>query len=121
MIKKVMLGVTALVLVTVLLKRSEPGPGRQDCADAINTIKTQMRVPADIEIKIREKKESPIVDFYAIKLMLSAPDRDIPVVVYVDKEGERVIIGTSSSRVECDQKEAGQPKAEEDRYGPDGP
>ncbi len=111
MIKKVMLGAATLLMVTLLL--SDPGLSQEDkiVQTAISTIKTQMRVPADIEIKFVEKKESPIPDFYAVKLMLSAPDRDIPVVVYVDKEGERVIIGNLIVKGEnVTQKEAGQPK-----------
>ena len=111
MIKKVVLGAAVVVLVTLVL--SDPSLAQEDriVQTAINTIKTQMRVPADIEIKFVEKKESPIADFYAIKLMLSAPDRDIPVVVYVDKEGERVIIGNLIVKGEnVTQKEAGPPK-----------
>jgi protein-disulfide isomerase len=111
MLKKVILGVIALVGVTLLL--SDPSLTQEDkiVQTAINTIKTQMRIPGDIEIKFVEKKESPLPDFYAIKLILSAPDRDIPVVVYVDKEAEKVIVGNIIVKGEnVTQKEAGQPK-----------
>ena len=111
MLKKVMLGVGTLLMVMLLV--SDPGMSQEDktVQTAVSTVKTQMRVPADIEIKFVEKKESPIADFFAVKLMLSAPDRDIPVVVYVDKEGERVIIGNLIVKGEnVTQKEAGQPK-----------
>jgi protein-disulfide isomerase len=111
MVKRVMLSAATLLMVILLL--SGPGLSQEDkiVQGAINTVKTQMRVPADIEIKFVEKKESPIPDFYAVKLMLSAPDRDIPVVVYVDREGERVIIGNLIIKGEnVTQKEAGQPK-----------
>jgi protein-disulfide isomerase len=111
MLKKVMLGTTMLLMITLLV--SGPGLSQEDkiVQTAINTVKAQMRVPGDIEIKFVEKKDSPIPDFYSIKLMLSAPDRDIPVVVYVDKEGERVIVGNVIVKGEnVTQKEAGQPK-----------
>ena len=111
MLKKVMLCAATLLMVMLLV--SDPGMSQEDktVQTAVSTVKTQMRVPADIEIKFVEKKESPIADFYAVKLMLSAPDRDIPVVVYVDKEGERVIIGNLIVKGEnVTQKEAGQPK-----------
>ena len=85
MLKKVMLGFGTLLMVMLLV--SDPGMSQEDktVQTAVSTVKTQMRVPADIEIKFVEKKESPIADFYAVKLMLSAPDRDIPVMVYVDR------------------------------------
>jgi protein-disulfide isomerase len=111
MLNKGMLGTTMLLIITLLV--SSPGLSQEDriVQTAINTIKTQMRVPADIEIKFAEKKESPIADFYAVKLILSAPDRDIPVVVYVDRDGERVIIGNLIVKGEnVTQKEAGQPR-----------
>jgi protein-disulfide isomerase len=111
MLKKVILGVLAFVLVTLFL--SDPSMTQEDkiVQTAINTMKTQMRIPGDIEIKFVEKKESPIPDFYAIKLILSTPDRDIPVVIYVDKEGEKVIVGNLIVKGEnVTQKEAGQPR-----------
>jgi hypothetical protein len=52
-----------------------------------------MRVPKGIDIKFVGKKERPIPDFSSVKLLLLAPDREIPVVVYVDKTGEKVILG----------------------------
>ncbi len=81
----------------------------------IETIKTQMRVPRDIEIKFLEKRESAIPDFFAVRLLLSAPDRDIPLVVYVDKTAEKVIIGNLFVKgTNVTRKEAGEPKLRED-------
>ena len=79
---------------------------------AIETVKSQMRVPNDVEIQVVEKKESPLPGFYAIKLLLQAPDREIPVIVYVDKEGDKVIIGNLIIKGEnVTRKETGPPKA----------
>lgn len=64
---------------------------------AMETFKTQMRIPAGIEVKFLEKKESELPGFFAVKLLIvghpSAPDQEVPVVVYVDESAERVIIG----------------------------
>ncbi|HSB03922.1 MAG TPA: thioredoxin domain-containing protein, partial [Thermodesulfobacteriota bacterium] len=57
------------------------------------------------------KKEGPIPNFYSVKLILSTIDKDIPVVVYVDKSGEKVFIGTLFIKGEnTTMKEAGPPK-----------
>jgi len=78
---------------------------------AIETVKTQMRLPKDIEIKFLEKRESAIPDFFAVRILLSAPDRDIPLVVYVDKTGEKVILGNLFVKgTNVTRKEAGEPK-----------
>lgn len=79
---------------------------------AIEAAKSQMRVPNDVEIQVVEKKESPLPDFYAVKLLLLAPDREIPVIIYVDKEGEKVIVGNLIIKGEnVTRKETGTPKA----------
>jgi protein-disulfide isomerase len=73
-----------------------------------------MRLPKDIEIKFLEKRESAIPDFFAVRLLLSAPDRDIPLVVYVDKTAEKVIIGNLFVKgTNVTRKEAGEPKLRE--------
>jgi len=78
---------------------------------AIATVKSQMRLPRDVDIKFIEKRESALPDFYAVKLLLSTPDRDIPMVIYVDKSLEKVIIGNLFIKGEnVTRKEAGEPK-----------
>ena len=78
---------------------------------AVEAIKTQMRMAKGIDVKFVEKKESPIPDFYLVKLLVSYPDRDMPVVIYVDKTGEKVIIGNLFVKGEnITRKEMGQPK-----------
>ena len=61
---------------------------------AIEIFRSQVRLPQGTEIRLLERKESPISDFYSVKLLLSMPDKDVPVVIYVDKAGERVILGS---------------------------
>jgi len=79
---------------------------------AIRTVMNQMRIPKNIEIKFIEKKPSPIPDFYSVKLIIFAPDREIPFVLYVDKNGEKIILGNLIVNEEnVTRKDAGEPKA----------
>jgi protein-disulfide isomerase len=68
-------------------------------------------VPKDVEIKYLEKKESQIPGFLAVKLLVLTPDREVPIVVYVDPTGEKVIAGNLFIKGEnVTRKEAGEPK-----------
>jgi len=79
---------------------------------AIEAIKAQMRMAKGIDVKFVEKKESLIPDFYLVKLLVSYPDRDVPVVIYVDKTGEKVIMGNLFVKGEnITRKETGQARA----------
>ncbi|HVP79215.1 MAG TPA: thioredoxin domain-containing protein [Thermodesulfobacteriota bacterium] len=78
---------------------------------AIETFKAQMRIPPGTNIKFAEKKEGPISAFYSVKLILSTIDKEIPVVVYVDKSGEKVFLGNLFVKGEnVTAKEAGPPR-----------
>jgi protein-disulfide isomerase len=58
-----------------------------------------------------EKKESPIPDFYSVKLLVILPDKEMPAIVYVDKTGEKVFLGNLFIKGEnVTMKEAGSPK-----------
>jgi protein-disulfide isomerase len=102
------LGVMVLVLLlTAPVSAQEDKIGEV----AINTFRTQIRLPQGTEIRFLEKKESPIPDFYSVKLLLVYPDKEVPVVVYVDKAGEKVIIGNLFIKGEnVTMKEAGPPR-----------
>jgi len=102
------LGVMVLVLLLVA-----PATAQEDKIGevAINTFRTQIRLPQGTEIRFLEKKESPIPDFYSVKLLLVYPDKEMPVVIYVDKAGEKVIIGNLFIKGEnVTMKEAGPPR-----------
>ena len=78
---------------------------------AIDTFKSQVRLPPGAEVKFLEKKESPISDFYAVKLLVALPDKEIPTIIYVDKSGEKVLLGNLFIKGEnVTAKEAGSPK-----------
>jgi protein-disulfide isomerase len=103
----------ACFMIGTIFFSSPQGFAQQDKAAqlAIATVKAQMRLPRDVEVKFVEKRESAIRDFLAVKLILFAPDREIPLVVYVDKGLEKVIIGNLFIKGEnVTRKEAGEPK-----------
>jgi protein-disulfide isomerase len=77
---------------------------------AIETVKKQIRLPAGTEIRFIEKKESQIPGFSTVKLVISSMDKDMPVVLYVNQTGEKVILGNLFVNGEnVTAKEAGSP------------
>lgn len=111
MLKK--LAVALVFLSLLLVANVREGASQEDkvAQAAVEAIKTQMRMAKGIDVKFVEKKESPIPDFYLVKLLVSYPDRDMPVVIYVDKTGEKVIMGNLFVKGEnITRKEMGQPK-----------
>jgi protein-disulfide isomerase len=110
MLKKIVLGVLGLLLISLFL--TVQGFTQEDkiVQVAIETAKAQMRLTKGMEIKFIEKKESPIPGFYSVKLAILAQDREIPVIIYVDTLGEKVIIGYLFIKGEnVSRKEAGEP------------
>jgi protein-disulfide isomerase len=110
MLKKIVLGVSGLLLISLFL--TVQGFTQEDkiVQVAIETAKAQMRLTKGMEIKFIEKKESPIPGFYSVKLAILAQDREIPVIIYVDTLGEKVIIGYLFIKGEnVSRKEAGEP------------
>lgn len=78
---------------------------------AIDAVRAHMGLPPGVEIKFIEKKESPVPGFYAVKLSLVTPDREIPTIIYVDKAGEKVFLGNLIVKGEnVTRKEAGESK-----------
>ncbi len=98
--------VLALWMPTVTFSQVEPV-----VQAVIDTFKTQVRLPPGTEIKFLEKKESLIPDFYAVKLLIVLPDKEMPAIIYVDKTGEKVLMGNLFVRGEnITLKEAGPPR-----------
>ena len=78
---------------------------------AIEYARTQYRLPKDWEIRYMGKMESQIPGFLAVKVLVSTPDREVPLVIYVDPAGEKVITGHLFIKGEnVTRKEAGEPK-----------
>ena len=111
MFKRILLGVMVLFLTTLSISMVGFAQEDQIVQIAIETAKVQMRIPRGIEVKFIEKRKSPLPGFYSVKLIIMAPDREIPTVVYVDESGEKVILGALFIKGEnVTLKEAGQPK-----------
>lgn len=73
--------------------------------------KTQLRIPKDVELKFIEKRQSNIPGFFVVKFHAIAPDREIPLIMYVDPEGEKVFVGSLFIKgVNVTRQEAGEPK-----------
>jgi protein-disulfide isomerase len=112
MLKKIFAGGISILFFSLVL--SFQGFSQEDkiVNIAISTFRTQIRLPPGTEIRFLEKKESPIPDFYSVKLLLLFPDKEVPAVLYVDKEGEKVFIGNLYIKGEnVTMKEAGSPRS----------
>jgi protein-disulfide isomerase len=111
MLKKILW--RTLCLISLSLTLTAPGFAQKDPIPqiAVDTARAHMGLPPGTEIKYIEKKESPVPGFYSVKLLLVTKDREIPVVVYVDKAGEKVFLGTLVVKGEnINRKEVGEPK-----------
>jgi protein-disulfide isomerase len=112
MVKRIFLSALCLTFLAWLLVAQ--GFAQEDNAVkvAIETFKSQVRLPQGAEVKFVEKKESPIPGFYSVKMVILTPSREFPVVLYVDSKGEMVILGNLIIKGEnVTRKEAGEPKA----------
>jgi protein-disulfide isomerase len=68
-------------------------------------------LPKEWEVKYLEKMDSQIPGFLAVKLLVLTPEREVPIVIYVDPAGEKVIAGHLFVKGEnVTRKEAGEPK-----------
>jgi len=61
---------------------------------AIETVRAQTSLAESVTVKFVEKRESLIPDFYMVKLAVVENNNAFPVVVYVDRSAEKVILGT---------------------------
>ncbi len=112
MLKKILLGTVCLIIFSFFLTMQGGAQKDNIAQTAIDAVKGHMGLPPGVEIRFVEKKDSPVPGFYSVKLLLVTNDREIPTVVYVDKAGEKVFLGTLVVRGEnVTRKEAGEPKA----------
>lgn len=109
--KKVFLGITCVVFLSLFFTLHGFGQEDKIVHVAIETVRVQMRIPQGMEVKFIEKQESQIPDFYSVKLIVFTPEKEVPLVLYVDKAGEKVILGSLLIKGEnVTRKEAGEPK-----------
>jgi hypothetical protein len=91
---KVFIGIMGLLFISLLSTINNPLKEKNIVKFAIEAVKIQGGLPQEVEIKFVEKQESVIPDFYMIKLLVMDIGKGTPVVVYVDKACEKVILGT---------------------------
>lgn len=91
---KVFIGIMGLLCISLLLRINHPPKENHIVQLAIQTVRTQASLPENATVKFVEKRESFIPDFYMVKLTVVDKDREFPIVVYVDRVAEKVILGT---------------------------
>jgi hypothetical protein len=91
---KVFIGIMGLLFISLLSTINNPLKENNIVQFAIETVKIQASLPEEVEVKFVEKRESPIPDFYMLKLLVIDMGKETPIVVYVDKACEKVILGT---------------------------
>jgi hypothetical protein len=90
---KIFLGIVALLCLSLLSTINNPLKETNIVQLAIQTVKTQADLPEETEIKLVEKRESPLPDFYMVKLLVIGKEKEVPIVVYVNRSAEKVLLG----------------------------
>jgi hypothetical protein len=91
---KVFIGIMGLLCISLLLSLNHPSRENNMVQLAIQTVRIQADLSEEVEVKLVEKRESAIPDFYMVKLLVVKKDKEVPIVVYVDRSAEKVIVGT---------------------------
>ncbi len=91
---KVFIGIMGLLFISLLLRINHLPRENHIVQLAIETVRIQASLPENVTVKFVEKRESLIPDFYMVKLAVIEKDNEFPVVVYVDRSAEKVILGT---------------------------
>ncbi len=91
---KVFIGIMGLLFLSLLLRINHPQKDNHIVQLAIETVRSQASLPESVAIKFIEKRESLIPDFYMVKLAVVEKDNEYPLIVYVDRSAEKVILGT---------------------------
>ncbi len=90
---KIFIGIMALLFISLLSAINNPSRENNIVQLAIQTVRIQADLPIDAEVKLLEKRESPLPDFYLVKLLVAIEDKKVPLVVYVDRSAQKVILG----------------------------
>ncbi len=107
---KVFIGIMGLLLISLRLRLNNFPRENNMVQLAIETVRIQADLSEDVEIKFVEKRESSIPDFYAVKLLVKSMDKEVPLVVYVDRAADKVIVGSLFVRGQnITRREAGDP------------
>ncbi|MGZ3493273.1 MAG: hypothetical protein ACXU9L_06345 [Thermodesulfobacteriota bacterium] len=91
---KVFIGIMGLLFISLLSGINHSPKENHIVQLAIQTVRGQASLSENVTIKFVEKRESLIPDFYVVKLAVVENNNEFPVVVYVDRTAEKVILGT---------------------------
>ena len=91
---KVFIGIMGLLFISLLSGINNLPKENHIVQLAIQTVRAQASLSENVTIKFVEKRESLIPDFYVVKLAVVENNNEFPVVVYVDRTAEKVILGT---------------------------
>jgi len=91
---KVFIGIMVLLFISLLLRINHLPKENHIVQLAIQTVRVQASLAENVAVKFIEKRESLIPDFYMVKLTVVENNNEFPVVVYVDRSAEKVILGT---------------------------
>ena len=91
---KVFIGIMVLLFISLLLRINHLPKENHIVQLAIQTVRAQASLAENVAVKFIEKRESLIPDFYMVKLAVVENNNEFPVVVYVDRSAEKVILGT---------------------------
>ncbi len=91
---RVFIGIMGLLFISLLLRINHLPKENNIVKLAIETVRIQASLPENVTVKFLEKAESLIPGFYTIKLAAVEKDHELPIVVYVDRDAEKVILGT---------------------------
>ena len=108
---KIFFGLMGLLILSLLSTINNPLKQNNIVQLAIQTLRHQADLSEEVEVKFVEKRESQIPDFIMVKLVVLRKDREVPIVVYVDRSCEKVILGDLFIRGEnITSKETGDPR-----------
>ena len=91
---KIFFGIMGLLCISLLSTINNPLKENNVVQLAIQTVRIQAGLPEEVEVKLVEKQESPLPEFYMVKLLVVRKEKEVPIVVYVDRSAEKVILGT---------------------------
>src|SRR5512147_1212967 len=90
---KIFLGIMALMILSLLSTLNNPLKEDHIVQLAIQTIKSQADLPEEVQVRLVERRESPIPNFDMVKLLVGNKEGEVSIVVYVDRSAEKVILG----------------------------
>ena len=92
-VSKIFLGIVGLLCLSLLSTVNNPLREKNIVQLAIQTVRIQADLPQEAEIKLVEKRESPLPGFYMVKLLVLSKDKEALIVAYVDRSAEKVFLG----------------------------